>query len=223
MGASDVLQLDEQRQLELALVQGLQIALKKLPALRSSDTVTRVLLMCTDPAIGPVFVVGFLQGFTTGFVEGAGVWRDEFKAMLRLVGVGTVVGVAEFFVRPIQEDNPEGLLPQSREALEALNTLRTLKPVLLWLEEVGAEQALATLRQLIPSAEEVAEMLAVAAADWLLELCALAPDVNKMGVHCGRLFGRMTLELIRADLEPFSFGLAGALESDTDTASGATP
>lgn len=223
MIAPDVLRPDERHQLELALVQGLQIALKKLPALRSSDTVPRVLLLCSDPQTGPIFAVGFMQGFADGFVEGAGLWRDEFKAMLRLVGVGTVVGVAEFFVRPVAEDNPQGLLPQSRAALEQLNTLRTLKPVLLWLESVGAEQALATLRELIPSAEEVAEMLAVAAEDWLLKLCELAPDANRMGAQCGRLFGRIALELIRADLEPFSFGLAGALESGADAGPGATP
>jgi hypothetical protein len=95
--------------------------------------------------------------------------------------------------------------------------------VFLWLEEVGPEQAVDTFRDLIPSADEVAEMVGVAGRKWLLELCDLAPGARQMGAHCGHLFGRVVLELIRADVEPFSFGLAGSLEAGAGVPGAQTP
>lgn len=222
MAAIDALDPYERSQLEFALARGLLIVMQKLPVLQS-PAVAKTALALSNPQFGPTFAIGFVEGFVAGFVDGATIWRDEFQAMLRLVGVGTLVGVSEFFVRPVVEEDPKGLLPQSRQALETLNTLRTLKPVLLWLDAVGPGQALSTFRSLIPSADEVAEMLEVAGRKWLLDLCEQAPDTRKMGVHCGHLFGRIVLELIRADLEPFSFGLAGTLESGIDGTQEAAP
>lgn len=212
----------ERNTLEQELRKGLVIALQAVPALQS-PAVAKALGVCTNPNFGAIFAAGFVEGFVEGFVAGARTWRDEFKAMLHLVGVGTVVGVAEFFVRPLVETDPEGLLPQSKEALETLNSLRTLKPVFLWLDAVGPEQAVATFRSLIPSAGEVAEMIGVIGRKWLLELCDLAPDAERMGAHCGHLFGRAALELIRADVEPFSFGLAGSLEAGPGPAGAEAP
>jgi len=187
------------------------LAVQRLPVLQS-PAVVKTLALIADPAAGGKFAFGYAEGFVAGFIDGAELWRKEFDAMLRLVGVGTVVGVAEFFARPILEDNPEGLLPQSKEALSTLNTLRTLKPVLLWLDAVGVEKAAATMKELLPSADEVLEIIEVAGREWLLELCKLAPDARAMGKQCGRLLGRLVLEMIRADVEPFSFGVAGTLE-----------
>lgn len=206
----------ERASLEQLAESGFAPAVRQIPALDAA-AVGRILRLCGEPAFGIKFSVGYAEGFVAGFLDGARLWRDEFQAMLRLVGVGTVVSVAEFFVRPLTEDDPEGLLPQSKKALAKLNSLRTLRPVLLWLDAVDPEEALNTLRQLIPSADEMLEIIVLAGRDWLLNLCEKARDAVGLGEQCGRLFGRLAIELIRADVEPFSFGLAGTLEHETIT------
>ncbi|MFZ5762736.1 MAG: hypothetical protein ACOY8P_07420 [Thermodesulfobacteriota bacterium] len=203
----------ERESLERTIATGLAPTIQRLPVLQAPG-VGMALSFLGDSAFVAKLSVGYVEGFAAGFLDGAKLWRDEFTAMLRLVGVGTIVGVAEFFVRPLVESDPEGLMPQSQEALSRLNSLRTMKPVLLWLDAVGMETALDTLRHLIPTADELTEVVILAGRDWLLELCGKAQDARAMGAQCGRLFGRLALELMRGGVEPFSFGVAGSIENE---------
>lgn len=178
-----------------------------------SLALAKYLAMTSKPAYPAAASIGFVVGFADGFVAGAGIWLTELKALFRLAGVGTTVGLAEFFARPLIEENPAGLLPQTRQALELLNTMRRLRPVFLWLEEVGPAQAVQALRELIPTADDLVTILGRLAGDVVAAQIRTAPDGFASGEHIGKLTGRVTLEIIRAAVEPMTFSIA-ALEAD---------
>lgn len=210
---SNRLRPDERSQ----LLEAVGEALGRVPPL--SD----LALAWARPDYGAVGTVGFVAGFCDGFLDGADHWASDLKRLLRLVGIGTVVGVTEFFVRPIVEDDPTGLLPQTQEALESLNAVRVLGPVARWLDTVGPVEALATLRDLMPTAGDLAVLIGRAAGDWLLGLVAKAVDPYAAGRYVGVLVGRVVLELVRAVIEPDAFALGAALETPLPTGQESAP
>lgn len=190
-------------------------------ALVAAPELGRIALAWSRPDFGLRATSGFLTGFCEGFGEGVEEWVVDLNRLFRLVGIGSVVGLTEFFARPVLESEPVGLLPQSREAVESLQAVRTLAPVVRWLDAVGPAQVLAELRDLMPAAAELATILANAGARWGAEVLALADDAIAVGRKIGGLAGRVVLELIRAVVEPQALGIGAALETPVD--GGATP
>lgn len=215
---SGQLSVGERNALADALTRGLTDA---CAAIRLDSVArVRILLMLQDGSFGVRCTIGFLEGFQIGFLKGVSVWDEEFTAYLKIMGVGVKLGAAEFFFRPIVEEGEvAGLSPQTRAELERYRTLQLLVPVLQWLNAVGPVEAIETLREILPTAEDIFIMIGRAAqrwaTTWLAELVATAPDAVAAGKHVGKLVGRVTLELVRNFLEPAplsaELGLASAV------------
>jgi hypothetical protein len=77
----------------------------------------------------------------------------------------------------------------------------------------GPSEAVQTLRELVPTADEVATMIGRAGLDWFGQLVRLAPDATACGRHVGTLAGRVALELLRAFCEPDSLALSLGLSA----------
>ncbi|GAA1369726.1 hypothetical protein [Catellatospora chokoriensis] len=179
------------------------------------------LRMVSAPTYPIPATVGFVDGFAEGFLEGAVAWKHDLQALFKLVGVGVTVSLAEFFVRPIVEDEPQGLSPKVKAELETLRAMQRMGAVFRWLDQVGPVEAAKALRDIIPDAEDVATMIGRASLEWWSEQVRTAPDATASGRHLGRLVGRIALELIRAFCEPDSFALGEALEVSYDEAEAA--
>lgn len=214
MAAADQLSLAERVALGQALAGALATVAPQAGVVASGAQVATFTAMVLAPDFPARSSIGFVEGFVLGFLDGAKLWLNDLSALARLVGVGTTVGLAEFFARPLFESDPAGLMPQTRRALENLNTVKRLKPVFQWLSAVGPEEAVRTLRELIPTAEDIAAIVGRAVGEWFAKLVALAPDSTAVGEQVGRLVGRVVLEIIRCDVEPMSFAFIEPLEAD---------
>jgi hypothetical protein len=173
----------------------------------------RVVAMLASPGFGTDAAVGFVAGFATGFVDGARSWLQELDALFRIAGIGSTVGLAEFFARPLVEVAPQGLSPRTVAAVDTLRSVQRMRPVITWLYQVGPSEAVRTLRELVPTADEVATMIGRAGLDWFGQLVRLAPDATACGRHVGTLAGRVALELLRAFCEPDSLALSLGLSA----------
>jgi len=200
-----LLTIGEQTALAGAIARGLVDAAEAVRLDRAA--MARIALMVGQGSFGTDATIGFVDGFAQGFLAGGVVWKDEVLAYLRILGVGVTLGAAEFFYRPIvEEGETTGLSKQVRAELETLRSLQALRPVLQWLDEVGPAEAIEVLREMLPSADDLATMIGRAAqkwaTTWLTELIATAPDAVAAGRHIGKLVGRVAIELVRGFLEP---------------------
>ncbi|GAA2359682.1 hypothetical protein Cme02nite_36330 [Catellatospora methionotrophica] len=207
-GLSGQLSAADQAALSTGLIQAVKA---QVPSTAGGDGAA-YLRMVTAPTYPIPATAGFVDGFADGFLEGCTEWKRDLEALFRLVGVGVTVSLAEFFVRPIVEDDPQGLSPKVKAELEQLRAMQRMGSVFRWLDQVGPIEAAKALRDLIPDAEDIATMIGRASLEWWSEQVRTAPDAVASGRHLGRLIGRIALELIRAFCEPDSFALGEALE-----------
>jgi hypothetical protein len=94
----------------------------------------------------------------------------------------------------------------------------------VWLSNVTPEDAVRTIRELIPTAGDLVEILGRVAGEWLTAEILTAPDPYASGEHIGRLVGRIILEIIRADVEPLEFiGIMAAAQLEMPDPEGEAP
>lgn len=175
------------------------------------------------PQASPDALAGLVLGFIDGFIDGVEHWVADLKTLFRFVGVGTTIALTEFFARPLFEEKPSGLLPQSAQTLSDLQGIKNFAAVVRWLDAVGPETAFNALRELIPDTSDMALMIANAVGGWTAELASKGTQPVEVGKHIGRLFGRAVLEFIRAALEPGVWMAGELISAPASSAEAGTP
>lgn len=185
-----------------------------------------------DPAYGAEFAIGFLDGFRQGGGERLRVWRDELEVGMRALlgfvveegGVVLAVGVGaslwEFFAKKFDPKRPGTVSPEVERALEQLEIIHDLRPLMGTLAILDSEfQTRSLLDSLGLVASDIAASLVAEGRAWTRTFLTATGDAGKQGTMLGRFIGEAFVELFRAFVEPPTLTiveLAGLFGLDND-------
>lgn len=178
-----------------------------------------------DITYGTQLLVGFTEGAFGGARARYRVMQDDFRrdyaAIQKLFGLelaealgrGLAASFDEFFLRPVLESVPTGLLPKSAAAAQRLIDMfdaMALIKTLGFVDDIAKSGNF--LAMLAVGVEELFELIMLEGQHWAVSVI-IEPDAQRQGVMLGRPVGVALFEIVRALVEPPPLDLAHLVSS----------
>lgn len=203
----------------------LRLVMARLHASQSTPNVSLHTRRFEEVAYGTQLAVGFGDGLFKGVQLRYAVMRDDFRRDYALIqklfsaeffvaaGKGLAASFDEFFIRPLFEEVPAGLQPES--ALAAQRLIEMFSAMKL-LDTIGLIDNISKAGQFFAligaGFEEVLEILEMEGQSWASSV-VLEHDALRQGAMIGEAVGMALFEIVRIVLEPPTLDAAHLISS----------